>query len=106
MNWNDMILLQEVKWTQEEQVEMILDVLDEELPVEPYISPSEQDIIAQRLAEEERQRLLAVEVSSSLSRRRRSNHPPFTYYVCCRYYLEQKALGFDISAHGCSYYSS
>lgn len=51
----------EVKWTQEEQVEMILDVLDEELPVEPYISPSEQDIIAQRLAEEERQRLLAVE---------------------------------------------
>lgn len=105
MTWNDMILLQEVKWTQEEQVEMILDVLDEELPVEPYISPSEQDIIAQRLAEEERQRLLAVEVSNSLSRR--SNHPPFTYYVCSRlYYLEQKALGFDISAHGCSYHSS
>ncbi|XP_026688468.1 uncharacterized protein LOC103522618 [Diaphorina citri] len=46
--------------TQEELVEMILEVLDEELPVSPYISPSEQALIDERLAEEERLRRLAA----------------------------------------------
>ncbi|KAJ9574229.1 hypothetical protein L9F63_026125, partial [Diploptera punctata] len=47
----------EPSWTQDEQPERIMTVEDKEVPISPYISPSEQMILDQLAAEEEAFRL-------------------------------------------------